>query len=310
MSSAQDRIGWIGLGLLGFEMAQHLQKYLVSRSLPSLTVWNRSVDKAENFRALAPEVNISSSIEDLFSKQYNTNIIFTSLQNDAAVEQVYETLLRHAAEAKEQIVFVETGTLYPGLSLRLQKELASLPQRHIYLQCPVFGRPEAARLAQLVWVASGDASGIERLRPYFESMSRTVLDLKTADVSAGATLKLLGNYMIMANNSIMSESINLARKTNLDPQHFLSFISEFLPAPALMTYSQKLAGGEEDEVAVDMTVNIALKDVGTVRRWAEVKGAPTPVADAVYRNYALAKERGYSKNWNFLIDTINSQISS
>lgn len=308
-----DRIGWIGLGLLGFEMAQHIQKYLHTHNLPNLTVWNRTVSKAENFRTVAaPGVHVVHSLEEFFvsaadGSRTKANIIFTSLTNDAAVEQVYETLLRCAATAQEQIVFVETGTLYPELSLRLQKELADLPQHHIYLQCPVFGRPDAARAAQLVWVASGDTNAVDRLRPYFETMSSKILDLKTTDVAAASTLKLLGNFIIMSNTSILAESVNVARKSGLDPQQLISWVDAFLPAPVLMGYSRQLVGGAEDEAGVNMTVDIATKDLGCVRRWAKTKGAPTPVADAVYENLAIAKEKGHSGKWDFLVDSINSR---
>ncbi|KAF9118720.1 hypothetical protein BGW39_000922 [Mortierella sp. 14UC] len=312
-SQQQDiRIGWIGLGLLGFEMAQHLQKYLHANELPSLTVWNRTSEKAERFQAIAaPGTYIAHSLKDFFiadGSRRAANVIFTSLQNDAAVEQVYETLLQQAATAQEQIIFVETGTLYPELSLRLQKEIADLPQHHIYLQCPVFGMPEVARMAKMIWVASGNADAIKKLLPYFESMSRAVLDLKTTDVSAGSTLKLLGNFMIMTQTAMLAESINVARKAGLDPQHLVSWIDLFMPLPLLMNYSRTVVKGAEDE-KVDMVVNIGVKDVGCVRRWAQVKGAPTPVADAVHGNLVIAKEKGFNKDWNFLIDSINSRAT-
>ncbi|KAG0286019.1 hypothetical protein BGZ96_009806 [Linnemannia gamsii] len=285
LQQQQDRIGWIGLGLLGFEMAQHLQRHLHTHQLPSLTVWNRTSEKAETFRtAAAPGVQIVSSLEDFFvcaadGSRPKANVIFTSLTNDAAVEQVYETLLRCASTAQEQITFVETGTLYPELSLP----------------------------AQLVWVASGDQDAVDRLSPYFGVMSQKILDLKTTDVAAASTLKLLGNYIIISNTSILAESVNVARKSGLDPQHLVSLIDTLLPAPLLMGYSRQLVKGAEDEVGVNMTINIAEKDVACVRRWAKSKDAPMPIADEVHQNFVVAKEKGHNSKWDFLVDSINSR---
>lgn len=310
-----DRIGWIGLGLLGFEMTQHLQKYLHTHNLPNLTVWNRTANKAESLRTVAaPGVHVVHSLEEFFvsaadGSRTKANLIFMSLTNDAAVEQVYETLVHCAATAQEQIVFVETGTLYPELSLRLQKELADLLQHHIYLQCPVFGRPDAARAAQLIWVASGDTNAADRLRPYFETMSSKILDLKTTNVAAASTLKLLGNLIIMSNTLILSESVNIARKSGLDPQHLISWVDAFLPALVLMGCSRQLVGGAEDEAGVNMTVDIATKDAGCVRRWAKTKGAPAPVTDAVYEHFAIARRRGTAASGTFCwtADSINNR---
>ncbi|KAF9356633.1 hypothetical protein BGX26_004982 [Mortierella sp. AD094] len=305
MQNQEDRIAWIGLGLLGYELTQHLQKYIASRSLPNLTVWNRTIEKATALQSLVPGIQVAASMDELFSK-YNANIVFTSLQNDASVEQVYEQLISIASDAQYQIIFVETGTLYPRLSEKLEKQISSLPQKHVYLQCPVFGRPEAARIAKMVWVASGDQAAVQRLTPYFNSMSRTVLDLKTTDVKAGSTMKLLGNFMIMSYTEMISESLNIAKKSNLDPQHLISFVDAFIPAPAFQEYTRRFVGGAEEPEAVDMTVNIASKDVGALRRWGQEIGAPTPTADLVHKNYAIAKEKGFTKNWNYLVDTLNS----
>ncbi|KAF9380845.1 hypothetical protein BGX21_002250 [Mortierella sp. AD011] len=305
MQSQQDRVAWIGLGFLGYELTQHLQKYIASQSLPGLAVWNRTTEKATTLQSIVPGIQVATSIDELFSK-YKANIVFTSLQNDAVVEQVYEQLISIASNVQYPIVFVETGTLYPRLSEKLEKHISNLPQNHVYLQCPVFGRPEAARLAQMVWVASGDQAAVERLKPYFNSMSRKVLDLETTDVKAGSTMKLLGNFMIMSYTELVSESLNIAKKANLDPQHLISFVDEFIPAPAFQQYTRRIVGGAEEPDAVEMTVNIALKDVGALAQWGQEIGVPTPTADLVRENYATAKEKGLTKNWNYLVDTINS----
>jgi len=302
MQTAQDKVGWIGLGSLGFEMTQHLQKYLKSQSLPSLTVWNRTVEKAQKLAEIDPDVQIASSVKELYSR---SNIIFTSLANDHAVEEVYEILIHCAETAESQLIFVETGTIYPELASSLQKRLSSLPQRHVYLQCPVFGPPQFAKAAKLLWVASGDAVTIERLHPFFMSMSSRVLDLQTEDVRASCTLKLIGNFMLMSQTEVLAESINLARKSNLDPKHVLSFVEEFLPAPAIVNNTRRTIDGEEAEEAVNMTLRIAAKDVGCLQKWGEANGAPMPTANLLKGHFQLAKEKGFT-NWNFMIDTINS----
>ncbi|KAF9197249.1 hypothetical protein BGZ49_002400 [Haplosporangium sp. Z 27] len=305
MQNQQDRIAWIGLGLLGYELVPHLQKYIASQSLPDLAVWNRTAEKATALQSSTPGLQVASSIDELFSK-YSANIIFTSLQNDAAVEQVYEQLISLASKAQHKIIFVETGTLYPGLSIKLEKEISSLPQSHIYLQCPVFGRPEAARIAQMVWVASGDPVGVERVMPYLDSMSLKVLDLKTTDVSAGSTLKLLGNFMLVSWTEIMSESVSLARKANLDAQHLVSFVDTFMPASPSLNYANRLVGGAEDPAGVEMTINVVSKDMTTLQRWGKELDAPAPTVDLLVKNYSLAKEKGFTQNWNFIVDTLNS----
>ncbi|GJJ74128.1 hypothetical protein EMPS_06486 [Entomortierella parvispora] len=307
MQSAQDKVGWIGLGALGFEMTQNLQKYLKSQSMPNLTVWNRTVEKSQKLAKINPEIQIASSIEDLYSR---SNIIFTSLANDPAVEEVYEILIRCAETASNQLIFVETGTIYPELAISLKKRLSSLPKQHIYLQCPVFGRPEAAAAAQLLWVASGDAATIERLHPMFRSMSNRILDLKTEDVAAGCTMKLIGNFLMIAQTELIAESVNLARKSNLDTQHLLSFVETIMPAPIMVNLLQRTIAGEDAEEGVKTTLTIASKDLRCIDKWAQTQGAPLPTARTILDHFEVAKEKGYTKNWNFMIDSINHAAGS
>ena len=160
-------------------------------------------------------------------------------------------------------------------------------------------------MAQMVWVASGNDAAIKRLTPYFSSMSRQVMDLKTADVSAGSTLKLIGNFMISCSAEMVSESVNMARKANLDPQHIISLVNTLMPAPIIQTYASSVVGGAEAPEAVGMVVSVLGKDLGALRKWADIKDAPLPTADLMLKNLETAKENGYT-NWNFLVDSINS----
>lgn len=65
----QDRIGWIGLGQMGYYMARNLQGYLSSRSL-TMNVWNRSPAKSAKMHNHGARE--SKTIEDLVA---NSNIV-------------------------------------------------------------------------------------------------------------------------------------------------------------------------------------------------------------------------------------------
>ncbi|KAF9293083.1 hypothetical protein BGZ91_010388, partial [Linnemannia elongata] len=77
--TTQDiRIGWIGLGEMGYGMAKNLHAYLASHG-SHLTVWNRSPGKTDAIKEQG--AHVAASIENLAS---TSNVIFTSLANDAA----------------------------------------------------------------------------------------------------------------------------------------------------------------------------------------------------------------------------------
>ncbi|OAQ32188.1 hypothetical protein K457DRAFT_135518 [Linnemannia elongata AG-77] len=296
--TTQDiRIGWIGLGEMGYGMAKNLHAYLASHG-SHLTVWNRSPGKTDAIKEQGAHVAIS--IENLAS---TSNVIFTSLANDAAVENVYEQLVQLASKVQEQIIFVDTSTIHPSTATKISQLVAAYPQ-HRYLQCPVFGRPDRAHAAQLVWVASGDAATIEKLQPYFGSMSKNTIDLRTTDVSKASSFKLMGNFFVVGTIELLAEGLALAEKVDIDKSAMLQFIESFFPTPSWIGYSQKMASGSTEK-AGGFPVTLGLKDVGHMRKLAADHGAALPTADVAYKNLEKLKAQGKGdQDWSSIIEVL------
>ncbi|KAF9022850.1 hypothetical protein BGZ52_000432 [Haplosporangium bisporale] len=298
LQQQQDKIGWIGLGEMGAEMASNLHKYL-AQSSAHLTVWNRSVDKTTRLAQLG--ATVAPSIEAVFA---SSNIIFTSLANDAAVEAVYATLLPLAAARKDRVIFVETSTVYPTLPTKLHAQLQASSPQHIFLQCPVFGRPPAAAAAQLVWVASGNAEAIAHLTPYFNSMARTILDLHTEEVSRACAFKLVGNFFVVGTIELLAEGLTLGNKNGVASADVLKLVELMFPSPVWVGYS-KLLAAEDKPKAGGFSVNLGLKDVGHMQRLAEESGAQLPTAELARRHLAKMKEEGCGEeDWSAMIKAL------
>ncbi|KAF9571724.1 hypothetical protein EC968_000242 [Mortierella alpina] len=293
------KIGWIGLGEMGLGMAVNLQKYLAAQS-SHITVWNRSPGKTDIIQQQG--AHVASSIEDLVSK---SNVIFTSLSNDAAVESVYSQLFALSSQTQEPLIFVETSTIHPTQATKNAQLFASCPQ-HRYLQCPVFGRPTAAHAAQLVWITSGSADAIEKLTPYFESMSKSIVDLKTTDVSRASSFKLIGNFFVVGMIELMAEGLSLAEKADVDQQAVLQLIETFFPTPtpSWIGYSRKMAENSTTK-AGGFAVDLGLKDVGHMKQLAADHGAVLPIADLAYKHLKVLKDQGKGdQDWSSLINVL------
>jgi 3-hydroxyisobutyrate dehydrogenase-like beta-hydroxyacid dehydrogenase len=303
MATQNIRIGWIGLGEMGYGMAKNLNAYLVSQG-SHLTVWNRSPGKTDAIQQQG--AHVADSVESLASI---SNVIFTSLSNDAAVENVYEQLLQVASKSQEQIIFVDTSTIHPSTATKVSQLVSVYPQ-HRHLQCPVFGRPDRAHSAQLVWVASGDAAAIEKLQPYFASMSQKTIDLKTHDVSKASAFKLLGNFFVVGTIELLAEGITLAEKIDIDKNAVLGFIESFFLSSSWIGYSQKIASGSTDK-AGGFSAELGLKDVGHMRKLAAEHGATLPTADVAYRHLEKLKAQGKGdQDWSSIAEVLREGPSS
>ncbi|KAF9938876.1 hypothetical protein BGZ67_010279 [Mortierella alpina] len=310
----QDRIGWIGLGEMGCNMVGNLQRYLTSRSL-SMTVWNRTSAKSARMHQ-KHGVHVATSIEDLVAQ---SNIIFTSLANDAAVEEIYEILIDLAGQVDHSIIFIETSTIYPTLATQLKERLAPLPQ-HTYLQCPVFGRPSAAKAAKLIWVTSGDEKAIKKMCLYFTTMSKSIIHLKTTDVAKAASFKLVGNFFVVGTLELLAEGLSLAEKADVEQEPVLKFLEAIFPTPTWTEYSTKMVPGArvaktksaaKRKQEGGFSVDLGLKDVGHMRRLAQETGASLPTADLAYDHLMAVKEQGKGdQDWSCLMGALRVSTPS
>ncbi|KAF9196338.1 hypothetical protein BGZ50_000740 [Haplosporangium sp. Z 11] len=297
------KIGWIGLGEMGIGMAINLQKYLASQSA-QLIVWNRTPSKADSVQALG--AHVATSVEELVSK---SNVVFTSLSNDAAVDSIYSQLISLASQTQKPMIFIETSTIHPSQATKNAQQLSSYSQ-HKYLQCPVFGRPPAAHAAQLIWVASGDAEAIQKLRPYFSSMSKAIIDLKSTDVATASSFKLIGNFFVMGTIELLAEGLNLAEKVGIDQQAVLQFIHTFFPGPSWTGYSQKMADRSTSKEG-GFPVDLGLKDVGHIRDLAAQNGASLPTADLAYKHLKTLQDQGKGEqDWSSIINVLREMPAS
>ncbi|GJJ74157.1 hypothetical protein EMPS_06515 [Entomortierella parvispora] len=300
-SHSDIQIGWVGLGEMGSGMAHNLQKHLASQSR-HLTVWNRSPGKSSEIEALGAQV--APSLEALFLKN---QVIFTSLANDAAVENVYGQLFALAQNATHPMIFIDTSTVYPTIPRKLSQALSEIQGgRHAFLQCPVFGRPPAAHAAQLIWLTSGNAEAIEKLRPYFAAMSKSIIDLKTEDVGQASQFKLMGNFFVVGTIELLAEGLTFAEKSNMDQGAVLKFIETFFPTPSWITYSQKMADRSATK-AGGFPVTLGLKDVGHMNTLAKENGTTLPTAELAYKHLEIMKERGAGDHdWSTMIDVLRN----
>ncbi|KAF8941225.1 NAD binding domain of 6-phosphogluconate dehydrogenase-domain-containing protein [Dissophora ornata] len=297
----QDRIGWIGLGDMGYNMANNLQRYLASLHL-NMTVWDR--DPAKSAKMHHHGARVAKSIEDLVAQ---SNIIFTSQENDAVVEEIYAQLIDLAGQVEHPVVFVETSTIYPALATKLSNQLSALPQHHIYLQCPVFGRPDVAKAAKLIWVTSGDDKTIKKLCLYFTTMSKSIIHLKTADVAKACNFKLIGNFFVVGTMELLAEGLTLAEKSNMDPESILKFIEALFPVPTWLEYSRKMVDGHISHKVGGFSVDLGLEDVGHVRRLAQESGASLPTADLAYTHLKAVQDQGLGdEDWSSMINSLQS----
>lgn len=261
-----ETIGFIGLGKLGLPIATNLLT-----AGYDLHVYNRTASKADSL--LARGAQLASRPVDAVT---TGGVVASIVWDDAALESIVSSdgfLERLGAGG----IHLSMSTVSPETS----KRLAALHTEHgcIYVEAPIFGRPEAA-VARQLWIPFvGPQAAKEHVRPLLEAMGAQGIFDFGEQIGTAVTVKLIGNFLIFSAAYSLRESLAMAEKNGVDAQAVVDMLTGSLfPAPIYQRYGKLIAS----KTAIFSQVEIPLKDVGFFEKTARQVDSPTPIADLVH----------------------------
>lgn len=272
---AADRIGFIGLGVMGGPMATH-----VAEAFPGkLLAYDLAASRLDAF----PEGARSHSVSDVAAC---SGIVLLSLPDSHAVESVVCGPDGLLASLRPDSVVVDTSTTDPPLTQRIARLLA---ERGIgFLDTPVSGGEKGAVSGTLSIMAGGDEATYARCLPILRSMGSSVV--RMGGVGMGGVAKLVNNLIVGAAFAAVAEGFALGAKSGLDPRTLYEAIrggwagSKVLDvAAAAMLEGDYRPGG---------TVNIHWKDLGYALSLAREHDVPLPVTAIAHEVFKAARASG------------------
>src|SRR5208283_806088 len=257
-----------------------------------VTVWNRTLSKADELRSKGAKVAKSAG-----DAAREADVVITMLADDFAVESavlhpggVLDGLPKNATH-------ISMSTISVALSKKLAEEHAKRGQQ--YITAPVFGRPEAAEAGKLFVVAAGEKAAVERCKPLLEALGQQVFVIGDKPEMANV-VKLSGNFLIASVIESLGEAIALVRKYDIDPHEYVEFLtSSMFAAPVYKTYGGLIADAKPENAG--FTLRLALKDIRLALAAADSVDVPLPVASLVHDHMLAAIGRGREKSdWSVL----------
>jgi 3-hydroxyisobutyrate dehydrogenase-like beta-hydroxyacid dehydrogenase len=272
------KIAFHGLGNMGLPMARNLL-----RANHDVTVWNRTLSKADELRAENGKV-----ADSVASATRGAEYVITMMADDAAVSSAALELGGVVEALAPGGVHISMSTISVALSKRLAAEHAERGQH--YVAAPVFGRPEAASAAKLFIAAAGEPSVLARCQPIFDVLGQRTFIIGPAPEMANV-VKLSGNFLIFSIIQSLGEAIALTRKYGIDPHEYVEFLTGSLfNAPVFKTYGGIIA--EERYQPAGFRMRLGLKDIRLVMAAAEAKDVPMPCASLVHNGVLAALGHG------------------
>ena len=198
-----ERVGFIGLGLMGQAMARNLQR----ANFP-LTVFARNMARARELVDAGASLAMSAK-----GVAEASEIVFINVSDDAAVENVLFDKDGVAAGARRGSIVVDMGTTSPTASRAFAARLHD--QGVTLLDAPVSGGEIGAIDASLSIMVGGPPAAFQRVLACFQAMGKNIVHV--GDSGAGQVAKACNQIVVSATLMGVAEALTFARRQGVDP---------------------------------------------------------------------------------------------
>ena len=274
---ARQRVGMVGLGIMGSAMAANLVRggfeVVGYDPLPACRARHK-----KNGGVVAKSVAEVAGSAD---------IIITSLPSAKVLALVASEI---AAAKNPKHVVIETSTLPIPVKEAARKSLAKA--RATLLDCPLSGTGAQARTKDLVVYASGPSAAIRKCVPVFEGFSRGHYDL--GRFGNGSKMKFAANLLVAIHNVSAAEAVILARKSGLNAALAVKVLGDGAGSSRMLQVRGPMMAKRAYRDAT-MKVEVWQKDMGIIADFVRSLKSPAPLFQASRAIYDAAIKRGLAK---------------
>jgi 3-hydroxyisobutyrate dehydrogenase-like beta-hydroxyacid dehydrogenase len=277
-SIASERIGFIGVGLMGHGMARNI----VEKGYP-LTILGRTNRKPVDDLVGRGATEVRTPAEVARA----STIVFLCVTGSADVEAI----VRGPGGLREGLapgsVVVDCSTADPTSTVAIAAELAAVGID--FADAPLSRTPKEAWEGTLDTMVGASDAVFARLKPVLDTWAGKVVHIGA--VGDGHRMKLLNNFIAMGYAALYSEALALSRKVGITPERFDSVIrGGRMDSAFYQTFMRWTLEGDRD--AHKFTLRNAYKDMRYLASMADAAGIANPVGAAVKNSYALAVGAG------------------
>jgi 2-hydroxy-3-oxopropionate reductase len=204
------KVGYIGLGLMGKPIARNILK----AGFP-LVVHNRSREKVQEL--VQEGAREASSAAEVASQ---VDVVFTNLPDSPDVESIVLGENGILAGGQPGLIFVDNSTIKPMVARTIANSLAE--KGILALDAPVSGGDIGAMNGTLTVMVGGPSEALEKVRPIFTVMGKTITHIGPA--GSGQIAKAANQIMVAAQMVAMGELLIFAQKAGADPMKVVEAI--------------------------------------------------------------------------------------
>jgi 3-hydroxyisobutyrate dehydrogenase-like beta-hydroxyacid dehydrogenase len=270
-------IGFIGLGLMGGNMVENLQKKGYELVVLDL---NKDVVNAVIARSNASEAASPKELAEA------SDIVMFCLTKSEVVEKIVYSEDGILAGIKKGAVLIDFGTSIPASTRKIGADLATKGAG--MLDAPLGRTPAHAKDGLLNIMVGGDKDTFDKMKPVLDEQGENVFYLGA--LGAGHTTKLINNFMGMTTVCTMSQAFAVADRAGVDRQQLFDIMSAGPSNSPFMNFCKNYAvDGVSD---LGFSINNANKDLGYFLEMVKDLGTRAKIAEGTSHNLQAAVDVG------------------
>jgi len=275
-----ERVGIVGVGLMGSAFSEHLLK-------SGFEVRGFDLDEA---RMAQLHERGGQPVESPAAAAEGARWVLTSLPSSEIVREVVFGKNGIAEGAKKGLILADATTARPQDSEKLGAELAARGIR--FLDAAVSGTSAMAWKKDLIVIAGGTVEDFEACKPFFAGFSRAAY--RMGDVGAGAMTKLIINLVLFGNRLALAEGMVLGMKAGMDCESLLTVLQDgACSSKTMIDKGPKMLQGD---YTPEGQVKISLKDGRLALEQGARVGAPMLVAGLWTQLQQAAYQQGLAES--------------
>jgi len=276
----ENKIGFIGLGIMGKPMAQNLIK--AGYSLVVYDIVKPAVDELASAGA-----ETAKSPAELASK---VETIITMLPNGPEVKEVVSGKKGILEGAKPGSTIIDMSSIAPGVS----QEMARLCKKNNvrFIDAPVSGGEPKAIDGTLAIMVGCDKADFEPQVPLLKTMGASVV--RTGEVGSGNVTKLANQIVVALNIAAISEAYVLATKAGVDPALVFDAIKGGLAGSTVMNVKSPMM--LDRNFKPGFKIKLHIKDLANAIETGHQVGVPLPLTSTVMEMMQALKVEGKEEN--------------
>jgi 2-hydroxy-3-oxopropionate reductase len=289
-----EKVGFIGLGLMGKPMALNLVK-----AGYSLTVHSRSQGPVDEL--VAAGAGAATTPREVAEK---SDIVITILPDSPDVEKVVlgENGLKEGFSDGD--LFIDMSTIEPKVALDIHAALAEIGVDAI--DAPVSGGDIGARQGILSIMVGASESAFKRATPLFEVMGKNIV--RIGEAGAGQTTKACNQIMVAQTIQGVAEAMTLARKCGIDLVKVRNaLLGGFAQSRILEVHGQKII---DRNFEPGFKTELHRKDLNIVLQTARALGVSLPGTALVAENMNALIAQGHGKKDNSALALLCEQMAN